>query len=137
MKQENPLLRAFFHPLVDAAQHKVPLAGENRPLKGDLVTDLPAEFLRKLPARNAASPVAEKGIFLLRWQNELGVEVEVALWLDGIIGEEILFGDVHTAEPVPVRKAFDPRHLPYPVFIGNGQGENERDRISCNQPGRG
>ncbi len=120
--------------LVDAAQHQFPVAGKDRPLQCDLVTELPAEAFGQLDPGHGTAPVAQKGALLLGRKDEFGIELEVAGGLYGEVGEKVFAVDVNAPEPVAERDLFNPRHLANPFLVGEGQRKYQGDGVAGDQP---
>jgi len=122
---------------VDAAQHELPVAGEDGPLEDDGVADLPAEPLRQLAPCHAPLAVAQRGRELVGGKDELRVELQVALHIHGEIGEEIFFIDIDAAEPVAVGDYLHPFNLADAVLVGYGKRKDKGDGVPGDQPAGG
>ena len=99
LKKELRFIGRFFGPAVDAAHDKLPGAGIYGPLERNGVTDFPAEALCQLFSDHAPFSIQKKCPFFLRRQDKFRIERQVTRRFDGKAGEEILFRDVHPAEP--------------------------------------
>ncbi len=81
----------------------------------------------------------QKGLELVRRDDEFRVEIEEILRADGHAREEMTLIDVDPAKPVAVRCLADPGHLQDLLTIGDRQGKDQRHRTARYQPigGRG
>ena len=133
MEEKDGLIRILIFPVIDAAQDKLPVAGEDRPLQRDDVPDAPVESFHQFSPRKAAVAVAEKGLLLLRRKDVLRIEVYVTLGVDGVIGKKILLFDVDAVKPVSPRDPLHAVDLANLVLIGNRQGKNEGGGVTRHQ----
>src|SRR6185369_9926136 len=86
VEEQYALLSVLLGPGKYAPQDKLPLAGKNGPLEGQLVTRLPAVACGELSTDDTPFAVADKGLFLIIGQDELRIESQKALRLDRLIG---------------------------------------------------
>src|SRR5204862_7395513 len=81
--------------------------GRNPDLQNDAVAGLPPEPPGEPVADDAPGAIGEERLLLLRRQQELRIQAQVALRFDRELGEEILRILVDAAEPVRPRDVAD------------------------------
>jgi hypothetical protein len=119
---EVGLIRRGVPPPVDAPEDKLPGPWIDKAFEGHRISDPPTVTGRQLPAGHKPPAVGEKGLLLLRGQEEFGVDGEIGPGFDAEVREEIPLVDVNPAEPVAVGDPLNPLDLTDLLPVRQGQG---------------
>ena len=137
MEKKLGFINRFITSPVNTPQNKIPVPGENEPLEGHRIADLPFESGNQFPPGHEAFTILDEGPQFLIRKDKFRINFHKTPGFHRQIGKEVLFVLVNAAEPGAIGNGPDPLYLTDFVLVGNGKGENEGDGIPGDQAGGG